>query len=329
MRAFIVRPFGIKNEIDFDAVDRDLIAPALHEAGFTGGTTIDILRAGNIRIDMFQRLLTADLVVADLSIHNANVFYELGIRHSLRDKRTFLLRSDTDKFPFDLQTDRYFTYDRANPAASLPLLVAALRQTKNSEEQDSPVFRSLPSLEAQDRSHFLAVPLDFREEVERAAAAREVGDLDLIGVEAQGFEWESEGLRLVGRAQFDLKAFEGGRATWEAVRQLDQFDREANTLLGTIYQRLGDLVRSDQALKRVLGRKGLDRNDRAEVHSLLGRNAKIRWTNDWKQAASLPERQRLALQSPYLDESLEAYEGAFDEDLNHFYSGLNALAMLT
>ncbi len=80
MRAFIVRPFGKKkdlqgNEIDFDAVEVDLVAPALKAVGAEGGTTIDIVEAGNIRTDMFRRLLTADLVVADLSIHNANVFY--------------------------------------------------------------------------------------------------------------------------------------------------------------------------------------------------------------------------------------------------------------
>src|SRR5215208_6214064 len=119
MRAFIVRPFGKKkdlrgNEIDFDEVESVLIAPALRAVGAEGGTTIDIVESGNIRTDMFRRLLTADLVVADLSIHNANVFYELGIRHALRDRHTFLLRSDSDKFPFDLQTDRYFTYDRSH-----------------------------------------------------------------------------------------------------------------------------------------------------------------------------------------------------------------------
>jgi hypothetical protein len=87
-----------------------LIVPALESVGVDGRTTLDILRAGNIRVDMFQRLLTADLVVADLSIDNANVFYELGIRHSLREKRTFMLRCEGDKYPFDLQTDRYFIY---------------------------------------------------------------------------------------------------------------------------------------------------------------------------------------------------------------------------
>ena len=73
-RAFIIRPFGIKKEIDFDRIERELIAPALAQVGVDGRTTLDILGQGNIRVDMFQRLLTADLVVADLSIHNANVF---------------------------------------------------------------------------------------------------------------------------------------------------------------------------------------------------------------------------------------------------------------
>ena len=51
-----------------------LIAPALARLGIDGGTTGEIVRAGNIREDMFQLLLTADLVIADLSIDNANVF---------------------------------------------------------------------------------------------------------------------------------------------------------------------------------------------------------------------------------------------------------------
>ena len=111
MRAFIVRPFGVKKGIDFEAVERDLIAPALDALGISGRTTGEIVAPGNIREDMFHLLLTADLVVADMSIHNANVFYELGIRHALRDKRTFLIRAPVDDTPFDLLTDRYLRYD--------------------------------------------------------------------------------------------------------------------------------------------------------------------------------------------------------------------------
>jgi hypothetical protein len=65
---------------------------------------------------MFRLLVTADLVIADVSLHNPNVFYELGIRHGLQQRHTFLLRekSTADLYPFDLQTDRYFVYDHAN-----------------------------------------------------------------------------------------------------------------------------------------------------------------------------------------------------------------------
>lgn len=334
MRAFIIRPFGTKNEINFDQVEADLIDPALDRFNITGRTTMEIRRQGNIRVDMFQRLLTADIIVADISIHNANVYYELGVRHALRGKRTFLIRArgaglKTDEVPFDIKTDRYLTYDGTNPKSSLNDLVEGLRQTINSEEHDSPVFQLLPDLAEQDRTRFLPIPRDFREEVERATQTKELGDLEMLADESQGFEWEMEGLCLVGRAQFYLKAYEGARVTWEAMRKSDRLDIEANTLLGTIYQRLGDLTASDQALKRVLSRKELDRESRAEALSLLGRNAKTNWTNGWKSASSIEQRQRQALTSPYLETSLEAYTDAFIADLNHFYSGLNALAMLT
>src|SRR5262249_2269604 len=158
--------------------------------------------------------------------------------------------------------------------ASLAQFVEALRQTLASEDADSPVFKSLPSLEAQDRARFLPVPLDFREEVERAAADKQSGDLALVAVEVRGCVWGSDGLRDVGPAQFDLDAHETACRTWEAVRAFDPLDLEANTLLGTIYQRLGDLTRSDQALRRVLSVKDTTKEQRAEAFSLLGRNAK-------------------------------------------------------
>src|SRR5215831_12903041 len=150
-------------------VGLELIAPALDRLEIGGRTTIEIVEAGNIRIDMFQRLLTADLVVADLSIHHANVFYELGIRHALCDRHTFMLRCRQEKFPFDLQTDRYFEYSKEAPGASLESFVEAIRRTIDSNKADSPVFLALPNLRAQDPVKFLTVPLDFGEEVERNA----------------------------------------------------------------------------------------------------------------------------------------------------------------
>jgi tetratricopeptide (TPR) repeat protein len=329
MRAFIIRPFGVKQGIDFDDVVAKLIDPALTALGVTGRDTIEILKQGNIRIDMFQRLLTADLVVADLSIHNANVFYELGIRHALRGKRTFLLRSNQDAYPFDLQTDRYLTYDKDNPSASLPILTESLRQTLASEDQDSPVFRSLPDLREPARSQFLAVPRGFREEVELAEAKKERGDLGMLAAEAEGFEWESEAWRIVGRIQLELKDYEGARATWELIRKTDPMDLEANTWLGTVYRRLERLKESDQALGRVLEQKGVEPRDRSEANALLGRNAKTRWREDWQGEPALQARREKALRSPFLEKSYASCAQGFSTDLNHFYPGLNALAMLT
>ncbi|HYN85168.1 MAG TPA: tetratricopeptide repeat-containing protein [Pyrinomonadaceae bacterium] len=327
MRAFIIRPFGVKNELDFDEVERVLLAPALRLVGAEGATPIDIVEAGNIRADMFRRLLTADLVVADLSIHNANVLYALGIRHALRGRSTFMLRSDVDRFPFDLQTDRCFLYRKEDPAAHLDALAAALRRTLDSGAQDSPVFMSLPNLREPDPSAFMFVPQDFGEEVKRAEEHRRAGDLALLSYEVKGFEWEALGWRVVGRAQFALKAFPAARVTWERVLRLAPDDLEANITLGTIYERLGDLTRSTQALERALDNKAATRNQRAEAYSLLARNAKTRWRGEWERAA--PEgRAAAALRSSHLRESFESYERAFGEDLNHFYSGLNALAML-
>ena len=332
MRAFIIRPFGTKSDINFDEVERLLIAPALHAVGAEGGTTIDIVKAGNIRVDMFRRLLTADLVVADLSIHNANVFYELGIRHALRDHGTFMLRCEADNYPFDLQTDRYFTYDKKDPAASVDKLILALQHTKDeinkdSTAKDSPVFTSLPNLSEPDPSQFNPVPQDFGEEVTRAAANSRPGDLALLSYEVTGFEWETRGWRTVGTAQFNLDALVGAKVTWGNIRKLEPNDLEANLMLGTIYERLGDLVRSTEALDRALKNKAINQNERAEAFSLLARNFKTRWRSEWESKPP-EERTATALRSPHLRKSFENYERAFDEDLNHYYSGLNALALM-
>ena len=339
MRAFIIRPFGTKkdlkgNEIDFDKVAKELISPALDEIGAEGRETLDIVESGNIRVDMFRRLLTADLVVADLSIHNANVFYELGIRHALRDHGTLMLRgdADTDAFPFDLQTDRYFTYNKNDPKASVPGLIESLRAIEanarqDSTAKDSPVFTSLPKLKEPDPWLFNPVPQDFGEDVGKAFARKQAGDLVLFSDEIKGFEWESAGWRVVGKAQFDVNATAGAKATWEHVLRLDAQDLEANILLGTIYQRLGDLESSTQALERALQNPEISQRQRSEAYALLGRNSKTRWRNEW-EAKPADERAATALGSSHLEDAFENYDRAFGEHLNNFYPGLNALAMV-
>lgn len=327
MRAFIVRPFGEKNGVDFDRVERELIAPALDAVGIGGRTTAEIVEQGNIREDMFQRLLIADLVVADVSIHNANVFYELGIRHALRDKRTVLISARIDQTPFDLQTDRYFRYDRQNPGVRLADLTQALRATLASERVDSPVFALLPRLHSQDPAGFVVLPKDFREAVERAKLGRYREDLRLYAAEITGLDWEVEGLRAVGAAQFDLRAWQDARETFERLNKLTQdADVDANLKLGTIYQKLGRLEDSDVMLQRALD----SRNPaiRAEASALVGSNAKAHARAEWRGLA-VDEARIKALRSESLRRAVNAYRDGFIADPKSFYAGINALALAT
>jgi len=336
-KAFIVRPFGTKSGINFENVQKELVAPALAACDIEGGTTEPFLEAGNIRADMFQQLLVADIVVADISIHNANVFYELGIRHALQPSKTFLIRAKSkkdpkdrgpeDDVPFDLKTDRYLQYDADAPAGTVETLIQALHQTIASEQADSPVFRMLPELVAQERSRFLPVPQGFRDELELAFKAKDLGMLGVLAAEAREFFWASEGLRLVARAQFDLKAHRQAKETWLELFRLNPQEVEANQRLGTCFERVGDLDASDQALKRVLSNTRATAADRAEAFSLMARNVKNRWRESWRGLEGEAAATK-ALQSAQLIESYGLYRQGFMEDLNSFYPGLNALSLL-
>ena len=330
MRAFVVRPFGVKDGIDFNRVDAELIQPALQKLGIDGGTTGLVIEAGNIREDMFRLLLVSDLVIADISIDNANVYYELGIRQALREKRTFLLRAKgmTNDVPFDLKTDRYLPYDPAAPGATLGAFTAGIEATLAEERQDSPVFKMLPDLREQSRARFLAVPRDFREEVEYAAATKRAGQLALLGFEAKGAVWESEGLRLVATEQFRARQLEGCAQTYEDFRQISPLDREANLRLANVYQRLGDLPKALEALRRVTGQTDAPAGDLAEAYSLSGSTLKDEWRASWRGSPA-DKKRASALISGFLMSSYEEYLRAFRYDVNHYYSGLNALAMVT
>jgi hypothetical protein len=326
MRAFIVRPFGVKQGIDFDRVERDLIAPVLDELRIAGRTTGEIARAGNIRADMFELLTLADLVVADISIHNANVYYELGVRHGLRDRGTVLIRSRADDVVFDLRTDRYLEYDAADPAAARAALQKAIVDTLVQRRVDSPVYGLLPALSPPDAAVLAPVPHDFQEAVLLAQRQADLARLGLLGEETRHRTWRVSGLRLVGEAQFNLKAYRAAAATWERIRRDDPDDPQANGRLATIQQRLGNPPASDAAIERVLASRTALAAERAEMLALAGSNWKARWCEEW---SALPpaDRARRALASPALVEAMTSYLAAFHEDLNAYYPGINACAL--
>jgi hypothetical protein len=339
-RAFVIRPFGKKKdsagkEFDFDAVHATLIGPALTAAGLVGSTTGEIIDAGNIREDMFSLLLEADLAVCDITVLNANVFYELGIRHALRRKRTLLIKQSgsADSPPFDLLTDRYLVYDLADPEAKAKLAQAIEATLLSDRTTDSPIFSMLPHLPEADPSCVQVLPLDFREEVDRARAARSKGWLRLLGADVRGRRFERPGLQLVAGAQWDLKDFVGARKSLEGIREIQPDDVTANLALANVYERLHRddkrpelLALSDQAIARVLDGREVSREDQVEALALQGRNQKTRWRLEIGDLASVEQR-RAAGMNESLRKCFDAYRAAFAKDLNRFWPGLAALQM--
>ena len=146
-RAFIVRPFGTKDGIDFDRVEKDLIAPALTRLGIEGRTTGEITRQGNIREDMF-RLLVA-LRCRDRRRLDLQRQRLLRARHPARSAGSAYPADPRQGFAGQISfrsADRpIFQYDPAEPADKLAEFLEALRSTLATTDKDSPVFQLLPA----------------------------------------------------------------------------------------------------------------------------------------------------------------------------------------
>ncbi len=116
---FVVMPFGKKATgsssegvpatVEFDTLWLNAFEPALRGLGY------DAVRADQdtsalIIQEMLERLAASDLIVADLSIPNANVYYEVGFRHGIRETGCVLIAAEWAKPLFDMQQMRRLTY---------------------------------------------------------------------------------------------------------------------------------------------------------------------------------------------------------------------------
>src|SRR5918912_672506 len=107
---FGTKPDGQGGSIDFDAFYEELLAPAIRDAELEPLRADQELVGGLIHKPMFERLILSDYAVADLTTANANVFYELGVRHAVRPYSTVLVSADVKRAPFDLAPDRVLPY---------------------------------------------------------------------------------------------------------------------------------------------------------------------------------------------------------------------------
>ena len=149
---FILMPFGRKADvtgriINFDSVYEDFIKRAVDESGLLSIRADEELFGGFIQKTMFERLIFSDFAIADLTSSNANVFYELGVRHTACSGRTILLCAEGTIMPIDVQGLKFISYPLtktgkpANINTICTTLCRYLESNKVSYVTDSPVFQ--------------------------------------------------------------------------------------------------------------------------------------------------------------------------------------------
>ncbi len=342
--AFVVMPYGTKEQIDFNRVYSDLIKPALEGAGFEVFRADEEMRAGDIRTDMFQELLLADLVVADLSIDNPNVWYELGVRHALRARGVIGIRCRRDYMPFDLYTDRSLRYSiKENPsAAAIPdperleddkkALAAFATETMDSwyERKISPVYHLLPSLK---EPHFMQLQVEGAKQfwlwalrIEIAKKGNRPGDILVLAEEAPNIGLRVEAYRSAGNALRSLGQFALALGQYEKALMLSPNDHESRRQKGLL---LGRMKKSDAA-RKWLQDLAKDIPDDSESWALLGRVEKDSWMGGWRAEGKTVEqmRQDAAADDALLQEVIEVYTTGFRKNPSHYYSGINAVALM-
>lgn len=149
---FVIMPFG-KADTDrakhFLGVYTAIIVPAIIRAGMKPERADLGQEPGNITHDVIRKLALSDVVVADLTDSNPNVFFELGIRHVMRKGGTVHIADRAAFLPFDVQAYRVITYstdlaeiDRVVTEISL----AIKRRLEQPDKSDNPVHDTFPAL---------------------------------------------------------------------------------------------------------------------------------------------------------------------------------------
>ena len=108
---FVIMPFSKSKtctEGQWTGIFEKMIKPAIEASGYHCRRST--ATRGNLIKEIIQDLDASWVVLADLTDKNPNVFYELGVRHALKD-RTILIAQNRDDIPFDLQSYASHVYD--------------------------------------------------------------------------------------------------------------------------------------------------------------------------------------------------------------------------
>jgi tetratricopeptide (TPR) repeat protein len=341
---FVLMPFGMKKDpsggpdIDFDAIYRMGILPAVQAAGMDPVRADAERTGGIIHKAMFERLMLCDFAVADLTTANANVFYELGVRHAVRPATTLAIFATHQKLPFDVsflrampytlgEGNRFSVEEATRLESALAQRLEELRALAREDAgADSPVFQLLADYKAPDIARLKTDT--FREQVrysasykERLAEARErceASEVEKIEQELEPFDQVEAGVLV------DL--FLSHRALSQWSKMVELYERLPLTLrrtvmmreqLGFALNRMGERRRALEVLEEVVQEQGPS----SETCGLIGRVYKDLWLE-------VREAGKGKLAAGHLDRAIESYVRGFEADWRDAYPGVNAVTLL-
>lgn len=343
---FVDMPFGKKAdlasgiEVDFDGIYDSAIEPAIQECGLDPIRGDRERTGGIIHTPMFARLLLSDFVVADLTLANPNVFYELGIRHTARPFTTVLIFSPIHSLPFDIAMTRAIPYTlkkgKLVGAAAKELkedLKARLNEAiRGTASKDSPLYQLIPKFPKIDLPHEVAEI--FQDQVRTSDEFRN----NLADARAkESDEARKAALVAIQQSLKDLKTAQSEILVelMLSYRDVSAWDEMVN-LANEFPDHLKSNVMVRQQLAFALNRRNQTRDrDRAqeileslvkehgadpETLGLLGRVHKDRY-RELKAKGSV-------MSSAELDAAIEAYRKGFESDPRDYFPGMNAITLL-
>lgn len=336
---FVLMPFGIKADVDgsminFDRVYQDLIAPAVRDAKLEPIRADQEILGGIIHKPMFERLILCPFAVADLTTANANVFYELGVRHAFKPFSTVQIIAEGSRLPFDVQMLRTIPYtlgsdgvpDPAKASATSVAIARFLKLARTGAE-DSPIFQLIDGLPTPNlerlKTDVFRNQVDYAEKIKvrLADARRSPQKAEAV----QAVEKDLGNIAdLDSGVAIDLMLSYRAVSAWDNMVKLIQ--RFPGPLAQTVMVReqlglaLNRLRRCDEA-QQVLLKLIEERGPSSETCGILGRVYKDQWEDATKSGNDM-------LAKGYLEKAIKMYLQGFEADWRDAYPGINAITVM-
>lgn len=156
---FYITPIGDENS-EFrkhsDLFLESIITPAIQQFNLRVIRADQIDKPGTITNQIIEYIFKSRLVIADLSFHNPNVFYELALRHACRLPTVQIIRK-ADRVPFDVSQSRTIIIDTTDIYTLVPKIethkaeiASQVRQAlNNAEATDNPLTNVFPKIKLQ------------------------------------------------------------------------------------------------------------------------------------------------------------------------------------